>query len=70
MGKILLTGISCLDIITYVPVYPQEDGDYRGVDQVVTLGGNVTNSAKVLVQLGAEVKLFSAIPANHTIYEE
>lgn len=34
MGKILVVGVCCVDIVNYVEKYPEEDTDNRGVDQV------------------------------------
>ncbi|KAL3075823.1 hypothetical protein niasHT_032026 [Heterodera trifolii] len=71
MGKILFVGNCCLDVITYVQGYPEEDSDLRFLDQTLTLGGNATNSAKVAVQLSGpeSALLFSAIPNGNAFFE-
>ncbi|KAL3106250.1 hypothetical protein niasHT_013793 [Heterodera trifolii] len=71
MGKILFVGNCCLDVITYVQGYPEEDSDLRFLDQTLTLGGNATNSAKVAVQLSGpeSALLFSAIPNGNALFE-
>lgn len=59
MPRILLTGISTLDIINKVDGYPAEDSEVRTNGQAVRTGGNACNSAKVLQQLGISASLLS-----------
>ncbi|MDH5517622.1 MAG: PfkB family carbohydrate kinase [Gammaproteobacteria bacterium] len=51
MSKILGIGIATLDIINYVDSFPEENSEVRAVKQIITRGGNVTNSLCVLSQL-------------------
>jgi len=53
-GAIVTVGVLCLDIINYVPNYPAEDDEVRVTRQRVCKGGNASNSACVLSQLGHE----------------
>ena len=57
MSSILLTGVSTLDIINQVPGYPAEDSETRVLGQMIRCGGNATNSAIVLQQLGLQTSL-------------
>ena len=59
MPRILLTGITTLDIINKVDDYPAEDSEVRTHEQVVRTGGNACNSAKVLQQLGVSTSLLA-----------
>ncbi len=52
MAKILCTGIAALDIINEVKYYPDEDDEIRIAAQEKRRGGNATNTAVVLSQLG------------------
>ncbi|VDM96899.1 unnamed protein product [Thelazia callipaeda] len=67
--KILIVGLTCLDIVNYVESYPVEDGDSRVVKQVWTTGGNATNNITVLNQLNSHSVLFSSIPAQCPVLE-
>ncbi|KAI6197834.1 PfkB domain-containing protein [Aphelenchoides besseyi] len=69
MGKILINGVTCVDIVNYVERYPEEDSDNRGVDQLITLGGNATNSATVLQQLNDHTEVFMALPTGNTLFD-
>uniref|UniRef100_A0A8R1XX31 PfkB domain-containing protein n=1 Tax=Onchocerca volvulus TaxID=6282 RepID=A0A8R1XX31_ONCVO len=62
--RILVVGLSCVDIINYVKSYPIEDSDSRILKQIWTVGGNATNNVIVLNQLNSYSVLFSAIPIN------
>ena len=52
MPKILTVGVAVLDIVNHVAEYPYEDSEVRSRFQVVRRGGNATNTAVVLAQLG------------------
>ncbi|MCW8931462.1 MAG: PfkB family carbohydrate kinase [Gammaproteobacteria bacterium] len=54
MAKILCTGIATLDIINEVKCYPDEDDEIRILSQEKRRGGNATNTAVILSQLGHE----------------
>ncbi|KAH7715490.1 ketohexokinase isoform 1 [Aphelenchoides avenae] len=69
MGKILVVGVCCVDIVNYVEKYPEEDTDNRGVDQLITLGGNATNSCAVLSQLNDHSVLFVAMPSENPLFD-
>ncbi len=51
MAKILYTGIATVDIINELASYPEED-EVRILSQSITRGGNATNTAVVLSNLG------------------
>ena len=61
MSKILTIGITTLDIINLVEHFPQEDEELRATSQRIVCGGNATNTASVLVQLGHEVELATTL---------
>jgi len=52
MAKILTVGIATLDIINELASYPAEDSEVRALSQTKSRGGNATNTAVVLSQLG------------------
>lgn len=52
MPDILLTGVATLDIINQLDSYPVEDSEVRAISQQIRCGGNASNSAIVLQQLG------------------
>ncbi len=52
MAKILCTGIATLDIINEVESYPGEDDEILILSQEKRRGGNASNTAVVLSQLG------------------
>ncbi|CAD5235263.1 unnamed protein product [Bursaphelenchus xylophilus] len=66
--RLLLCGVCCVDIVNYVQSFPEEDTDNRGVDQLITLGGNATNSGSVLAQLNDSTDLFMAVPTQNILF--
>jgi len=73
MTNILLTGIATLDIINQLDHYPAEDSEVRAQNQSLRIGGNASNSAIVLQQLGLNPHLLvnRADDANaHFIFSE
>jgi len=73
MTNILLTGIATLDIINQLDHYPAEDSEVRAQSQSIRTGGNASNSAIVLQQLGLNAHLLAnrADDANaHFIFSE
>lgn len=52
MARILCVGIATLDIVNEVASYPKEDDEIRILSQEKHRGGNATNTAVVLSQLG------------------
>lgn len=54
MARVLCVGIATLDIVNMVEAYPPEDSEVRALSQQVRAGGNASNTAQVLAQLGAE----------------
>jgi len=78
MHNILLTGVATLDIINHLAGYPAEDSEVRATTQHIQTGGNASNSAIVMQQLGLNTHLlanrgddfnaqqvFSALHAQH-----
>ena len=55
MARILTVGIATLDIINRVARYPAEDTEIRALGQHRQRGGNASNTAVVLSQLGHQV---------------
>ncbi len=55
MARILTIGIATLDIINQVAAYPAEDAEVRALSQQQRRGGNASNTAVVLSQLGHQV---------------
>ena len=55
MARILTVGIATLDIINQVATYPAEDDEVRAISQQQCRGGNASNTAIVLSQLGHQV---------------
>lgn len=63
MGKVLVVGLCCIDLVNYVQKYPVEDSDTRVFEQITALGGNATNSCVVLNQLDPNgYELFASVP--------
>lgn len=54
MARVLTVGIATLDIINTVEKYPEEDSEVRATAQQWRRGGNASNSAAVLQQLGEQ----------------
>lgn len=52
MARILTIGIATLDIINSVDGFPNEDDEVRATSQELRRGGNASNTAVVLAQLG------------------
>lgn len=52
MARILVIGIATLDIINSVDGFPPEDDEVRATSQELRRGGNASNTAVVLAQLG------------------
>uniref|UniRef100_A0A915IQD0 Uncharacterized protein n=1 Tax=Romanomermis culicivorax TaxID=13658 RepID=A0A915IQD0_ROMCU len=46
MVKILSVGLLCVDVVSYVDQYPEEDSAVHCRDQLWTTGGNATNVCK------------------------
>ncbi|MDH5472148.1 MAG: PfkB family carbohydrate kinase [Gammaproteobacteria bacterium] len=61
MSHILLTGIVVLDIINTVSSYPEEDSETRALSQEIRRGGNASNTATVLSQLGHDCVIASTL---------
>lgn len=59
MPSILLTGVSTLDIINHVKSYPEEDSEVRALSQQIRSGGNASNMAIVMQQLGIQTHLLA-----------
>jgi ketohexokinase len=55
MARILTVGIATLDLIFDVDHYPSEDEEMRARNLRVARGGNASNTAVVLAQLGHQV---------------
>jgi len=60
MFTILLSDVATLDIINQLPEYPAEDSEVRTVAQHIQTGGNASNSAIVMQQLGLNTHLFAS----------
>ncbi|XP_029452167.1 ketohexokinase isoform X2 [Rhinatrema bivittatum] len=66
MGKkILCVGLVCLDIISVVDKYPEEDTDTRCLSQRWQRGGNASNSCTILAQLGAPCAFMGSLATGH-----
>lgn len=59
MSNILLTGVATLDIINQLDSYPEEDSEVRASAQFIQSGGNASNSALVIQQLGLNAYLLA-----------
>ena len=60
----MCVGLVCLDVVNVVRDFPLEDSDQRSLDQYSSRGGNASNSASVLAQLGeADVEYFGTLAA-------
>ncbi|KAI6190920.1 PfkB domain-containing protein [Aphelenchoides bicaudatus] len=63
MGKILVVGLCCIDIINYIERFPEEDSDTRVFEQRTSLGGNAANTSVILNQLDPNsYELFASMP--------
>ncbi|XP_075451259.1 ketohexokinase isoform X6 [Ascaphus truei] len=67
MGEkhILCIGLVCLDIISVVDKYPEEDSDSRCLSQRWQRGGNASNSCTVLALLGAPCAFMGSLAPGH-----
>ncbi|CAG5929660.1 unnamed protein product [Menidia menidia] len=61
--RILCVGLVCLDIISVVEEYPEEDSDSRCLSQRWQRGGNASNSCTVLSLLGARCAFMGSLAA-------
>ncbi|CAN9512217.1 unnamed protein product [Ophioblennius macclurei] len=61
--KVLCVGLVCLDIISVVDRYPEEDSDSRCLSQRWQRGGNASNSCTVLSLLGAPCAFMGSLSA-------
>ncbi|KAJ6661166.1 hypothetical protein lerEdw1_015302 [Lerista edwardsae] len=62
---ILCVGLVCLDIISLVDRYPEEDTDTRCLSQRWQRGGNASNTCTVLSLLGAPCAFMGSLaPGN------
>jgi ketohexokinase len=70
MARILTVGIATLDLIFGVDHYPAEDEEMRAQNLRVARGGNASNTAVVLSQLGHQVSfagVLAAAPENEIL---
>ncbi|XP_031757781.1 ketohexokinase isoform X4 [Xenopus tropicalis] len=67
MGEkgILCIGLVCLDIISVVDKYPEEDSDSRCLSQRWQRGGNASNSCTILALLGAPCAFMGSLAPGH-----
>ncbi|KAM4689888.1 ketohexokinase-like [Rhinophrynus dorsalis] len=63
--SILCIGLVCLDIISVVDRYPEEDSDTRCLSQRWQRGGNASNSCTVLALLGARCSFMGSLAPGH-----
>uniref|UniRef100_A0A8C4RUU1 Ketohexokinase n=1 Tax=Erpetoichthys calabaricus TaxID=27687 RepID=A0A8C4RUU1_ERPCA len=61
--KIMCIGLVCLDIISVVDKFPEEDTDTRCLSQRWQRGGNASNSCTVLSLLGARCAFMGSLAA-------
>lgn len=62
--KILVVGLACVDIISVVTEYPEEDTDQRVLDYYWQRGGNAANTSCVLSLLGAQSEFLGTFAAD------
>lgn len=67
MEKVLIFGLTTLDIINVCERFPEEDEDVRVSQQYWQKGGNAANTSQVLAQQDIEVHLFSAFAADNAM---
>ena len=73
MARILCVGIATLDLIFGVDHYPAEDEEMRAQSLRVVRGGNASNTAVVLAQLGHQVSFAGVLadaPESQIILED
>lgn len=73
MARVLLVGIATLDLIFEVDHYPREDEEMRAQGLRVVRGGNASNSAAVLAQLGHEAHfagVLASAPENQMLLDD
>ncbi|KAM6463059.1 ketohexokinase isoform 5-T5 [Liasis olivaceus] len=63
--RILCVGLVCLDIISVVDSYPEEDSDTRCLSQRWQRGGNASNTCTVLALLGAPCAFMGSLAPGH-----
>nr|CAD2174759.1 unnamed protein product [Meloidogyne enterolobii] len=73
--RVLIVGLCCLDVVSYLDNFPVEDSDNRVFDSRICLGGNATNSTLVFNQLSSKCndincELFAALPNNNKLVDE
>ncbi|XP_072037867.1 ketohexokinase-like [Amphiura filiformis] len=66
MKKVLMVGLACLDIVNVSDGFPAEDTDVRLKEQIWSRGGNASNSAVVLSQLGTHTAFMGTL-AKHRL---
>lgn len=59
--RVLCVGLTCLDIVTEVESFPQEDTDQRSKGMTWRRGGNATNNCTVLKQLGVDCEFYGSL---------
>ena len=67
MEKVLVFGLTTLDIINVCERFPIEDEDVRVSQQYWQKGGNAANTSQVLAQLGIEVHLVSVFASGNAM---
>ncbi|ODN00024.1 Ketohexokinase [Orchesella cincta] len=62
-------GLTCVDIVSFLPEYPLEDSDQRScTKQSWERGGNASNNATVLSCLGASVEYFGTLADDNLLH--
>eukprot|EP00088_Acartia_fossae_P023066 TRINITY_DN24131_c0_g1_i1.p1 TRINITY_DN24131_c0_g1~~TRINITY_DN24131_c0_g1_i1.p1 ORF type:complete len:322 (-),score=57.92 TRINITY_DN24131_c0_g1_i1:73-1011(-) len=59
--QIMCCGLVCLDQVTVVRKYPEEDSIQRSINQYKARGGNASNSCTVLAALGLKPTFFGTL---------
>ncbi|ESO83209.1 hypothetical protein LOTGIDRAFT_204853 [Lottia gigantea] len=68
--RVLCVGWTCVDIVTVVETFPEEDTDDTGImDYYWQRGGNASNTASVLSTLGRPCELLTVLPKDSSEYQ-
>ncbi|XP_013402129.1 ketohexokinase isoform X2 [Lingula anatina] len=59
--SVLCVGLTCLDLLCYLPHFPKEDTGNRCIDMYWQRGGNASNTSTVLALLGARTECLCTI---------
>ncbi|KAL5016278.1 hypothetical protein ScPMuIL_005867 [Solemya velum] len=66
--RVLCIGLVCVDMISVVPEFPEEDSDHQVKDYYWQRGGNASNTASVLALMGVAAEFYGTIAKGHELH--